>query len=57
MPAFYNHPQSVGDIVNHIVVRVLDQFGFSASFAKRWSGQMRKLKKYEERGRVPVNVD
>ncbi len=26
MPAFYNHPQTVDDIVNHIVARVLDQF-------------------------------
>ena len=29
MPAFYNHPQSVDDVVNHIVMRVLDQFGIS----------------------------
>src|SRR5690625_4284276 len=26
MPAFYNHPKSVDDIVNHIVARTLDQF-------------------------------
>ncbi|MBI4291676.1 MAG: UbiX family flavin prenyltransferase [Betaproteobacteria bacterium] len=40
MPAFYNRPQSVDDIVNHIVARVLDQFGISADFAKRWDGKM-----------------
>jgi 4-hydroxy-3-polyprenylbenzoate decarboxylase len=40
MPAFYNHPKSIDDIVDHIVARVLDQFGISASFAKRWDGQM-----------------
>jgi 4-hydroxy-3-polyprenylbenzoate decarboxylase len=40
MPAFYNHPQSVDDIVNHIVARVLDQFGIPAPFAKRWDGQL-----------------
>jgi len=40
MPAFYNHPQSVDDIVNHIVGRVLDQFGIAAPFAKRWDGHM-----------------
>jgi 4-hydroxy-3-polyprenylbenzoate decarboxylase len=40
MPAFYNHPQSVDDIVNHIVARVLDQFGIEAPFAKRWDGHM-----------------
>jgi 4-hydroxy-3-polyprenylbenzoate decarboxylase len=48
MPAFYNHPQSVDDIVDHIVARVLDQFGLSAPFAKRWDGQMQKLEKSTE---------
>jgi 4-hydroxy-3-polyprenylbenzoate decarboxylase len=41
MPAFYNHPKSIGDIVDHIVTRVLDQFGIPAPFAKRWDGQMK----------------
>jgi 4-hydroxy-3-polyprenylbenzoate decarboxylase len=40
MPAFYNHPQTVDDIVNHIVARVLDQFDIPAPFAKRWDGHM-----------------
>jgi 4-hydroxy-3-polyprenylbenzoate decarboxylase len=40
MPAFYNHPKSINDIVDHIVARVLDQFGISAPFAKRWDGHM-----------------
>ncbi len=40
MPAFYNKPASVDDIVNHIVARVLDQFDIDAAFAKRWDGQM-----------------
>jgi len=40
MPAFYNKPASVDDIVNHVVARVLDQFGIDASFAKRWDGKM-----------------
>jgi len=40
MPAFYNKPKSIDDIVNHIVARVLDQFNISAPFAKRWDGQM-----------------
>jgi len=41
MPAFYNHPKSIDDIVDHIVARVLDQFGITASFAKRWDGKMK----------------
>ena len=40
MPAFYNHPKSINDIVDHIVARVLDQFGISAPFAKRWDGRI-----------------
>jgi len=38
MPAFYNHPNSVEDIVEHIVSRVLDQFGLPAPGARRWTG-------------------
>lgn len=41
MPAFYNHPQDIGDIVDHIVARTLDQFGIEAPFAKRWEGKMK----------------
>lgn len=41
MPAFYNHPQSIDDIVDHVVARILDQFGIDTRFAKRWDGQMR----------------
>lgn len=36
MPAFYNQPQTVDDIVNHIVARVLDQFGIENTLTKRW---------------------
>ncbi|WP_051852481.1 bagremycin/ferroverdin biosynthesis UbiX family decarboxylase BagM/FevK [Streptomyces aureocirculatus] len=38
MPAFYNHPASVDDIVDHIVTRVLDQFGIEVAGARRWEG-------------------
>jgi flavin prenyltransferase len=40
MPAFYNHPKSINDIVDHIVARVLDQLGISTPFAKRWDGHI-----------------
>jgi flavin prenyltransferase len=36
MPAFYNHPASIGDIVDHIVMRILDQFEIESTTAKRW---------------------
>ena len=45
MPAFYNHPQSIDDVVNHIVGRVLDQFGIPAPFEKRWDGHMHTASK------------
>ncbi len=38
VPAFYNHPESVEDIVDHIVMRVLDQFDLPAEGARRWTG-------------------
>ena len=40
MPAFYNHPQTVDDVVEHTVARVLDQFGVELPEAARWSGEM-----------------
>jgi len=42
MPAFYNQPQTIDDLVDHIVARTLDQFGIPADFAKRWDGQMNR---------------
>ena len=38
MPAFYNKPQSVIDIVDHSVDRVLDLLGLPDPDAKRWDG-------------------
>jgi 4-hydroxy-3-polyprenylbenzoate decarboxylase len=36
MPAFYNQPQSLDDIINHSVGRILDLFGLEAGIVKRW---------------------
>ncbi len=38
MPAFYNRPQSIDDIVNHTVGRLLDLLGLESGLVKRWSG-------------------
>jgi flavin prenyltransferase len=38
VPAFYNRPASVGDIVNHLAVRILDQLGLEAEWNGRWAG-------------------
>jgi 4-hydroxy-3-polyprenylbenzoate decarboxylase len=48
MPAFYNKPESIDDVVNHIVARVCDQIGVSAPFAKRWDGHMDKAEPAED---------
>jgi 4-hydroxy-3-polyprenylbenzoate decarboxylase len=42
VPAFYNHPQSVDDIVSHIVMRALDQFGLHTDVMTRWDGVMKR---------------
>jgi 4-hydroxy-3-polyprenylbenzoate decarboxylase len=36
VPAFYNKPESVDDIVNHSVGRVLDLFGIDNTLVRRW---------------------
>ena len=38
MPAFYNAPKTVDDIVNHNVGRVLDLFEIDSGLVKRWKG-------------------
>jgi len=38
MPAFYNRPKTVDDIINHTVGRLLDLFGIDNSAVKRWQG-------------------
>jgi 4-hydroxy-3-polyprenylbenzoate decarboxylase len=40
MPAFYNNPRSLTDIVEHTVARMLDQFGVEVPGAQRWTGEM-----------------
>jgi 4-hydroxy-3-polyprenylbenzoate decarboxylase len=39
LPAFYTRPQSLDDIVNHSVGRVLDLLGIEHDRIKRWTGQ------------------
>jgi 4-hydroxy-3-polyprenylbenzoate decarboxylase len=38
VPAFYNKPETIDDLVDHVVARTLDQFGLEHPKAKRWSG-------------------
>ena len=38
MPAFYNNPQSLDDMINHITMRVIDQFDIHLDVMNRWDG-------------------
>jgi len=41
VPAFYNHPESLDDMVDHIVMRILDQFDMPKELMARWDGKLR----------------
>jgi 4-hydroxy-3-polyprenylbenzoate decarboxylase len=38
MPAFYNRPKTIDDIINHTVGRLFDLFGIENAAVKRWHG-------------------
>jgi flavin prenyltransferase len=38
VPAFYNRPKTVDDIINHTVGRLLDLFGIETGIVRRWQG-------------------
>lgn len=38
VPAFYNHPTTLDEIVNHSVTRILDLFNIETNLIKRWQG-------------------
>ncbi|HEX9544191.1 MAG TPA: UbiX family flavin prenyltransferase [Pyrinomonadaceae bacterium] len=40
VPAFYNHPQSLDDMINHVTMRILDQFDIHLEVMNRWDGVM-----------------
>ena len=39
MPAFYNRPQTIDDLVTHSAGRVLDLFGIDPGVVTRWRGK------------------
>jgi len=38
VPAFYNNPATLDDIINHSVARILDLFNIETNLVKRWQG-------------------
>ena len=40
MPAFYMNPRTLDEVIDHTVLRMLDQFGIDVPGAPRWTGEM-----------------
>ncbi len=40
MLSFYNHPRTIDDMVDQVVMRALDQLEIHVELAKRWEGEM-----------------
>ena len=40
VPAFYNNPQNLDDMINHIAMRAIDQFDIHLDVINRWDGVM-----------------
>ncbi len=49
LPAFYPRPQTIDDVVNHTVGRVLDRFGIPHTLVKEWTGTGRGRRPAGER--------
>lgn len=49
-PGFYHKPKSVSDMVDFVVGRVLDQFGFDHKLFKRWKEDARPIKALDTAG-------
>lgn len=41
VPGFYHHPETVADLVDHSVDRVLDLMGLSSPDTRRWDGPLK----------------
>jgi 4-hydroxy-3-polyprenylbenzoate decarboxylase len=39
VPAFYNHPHSLDDVIQHLVARTLDRLGIDNDLTRRWGPQ------------------
>ena len=53
VPAFYNNPQNLDDMINHIAMRVIDQFDIHLDVMNRWDGVLLDRKRTETERREP----
>lgn len=42
VPAFYNNPTTLDDVINHSVTRILDLFNIETNLIERWQGLSRQ---------------
>jgi 4-hydroxy-3-polyprenylbenzoate decarboxylase len=42
VPAFYSKPQTIADIVDHTIGRMLDLFDIETGVVKRWKDQQQE---------------
>ena len=56
MPAFYSLPQTLDDLVNHSVGRVLDLFDLDPGIVKRWEGPPQRIQKTPEENHCDTNA-
>jgi 4-hydroxy-3-polyprenylbenzoate decarboxylase len=38
-PGFYNKPESIDDLIDFVVARILDQLGIENNLTARWTGE------------------
>ena len=46
-PGFYGHPQSIDDLVDFVVARILDQLGVEHELGPRWGARRSPLPSIE----------
>ena len=56
-PGFYHDPQSVMDVVDHIVGKIMDTLGVEHEIFDRWKGRKNKEKGKEIEVKVPVGLE
>jgi len=39
MPGLYHHPESIDDLIDYVVGKILDQFGIQHNMFERWNGE------------------